>query len=315
MKKIFLFIAGFVAMGSVNAQNIPEGYSVSDTKVIYKVLKSNPLGKQIKEGDMIIGRYSIAFNDSVVMQTYSAPNPEPCFVATKQSKAFEGDLMEGILSMKAGEEYSFAFPVDSMRKVQNLPKNLTKGFVFYTVKAEEVMPYNDFMKKQREMMDSLMLAEKNIIMDYLHENHWSDINREGIYYKEIQEGEGRLADTSDVVKIHYIGQLLDGTVFDTSIDTIAKANNLYTPQRPYEPLEFQIGAGRMIKGFEIAARQMKKGGKAVVIIPSALAYGDRDMGVIKPYSPLMFTLEMISIEEGEPLHNAKKTTPIQIKNK
>lgn len=301
MKRIFLFAASLLMVASLYAQNIPEGYSISSTNVIYKKLKSNPDGKQVVEGDLVIGRFRVKFNDKTVQETYSQKKSTPTFIATKQNKRFAGDLMDGLFMMRSGEEYSFAFPVDSMRNVQRLPEELKDGFVFYTVVADSVVAYEVFAKAERDRLDSLMLAEKNVIMDYLHENHWSDIHREGIYYKEIVEGQGRLADTSNVVKVHYIGQLLDGTVFDTSIDSVAKANNLYNPKRDYSPLEFQIGAGRMIKGFEIAARQMKKGGKAVVILPSALAYGDRDMGIIKPYSPLMFTMELVDLQEGEPL--------------
>lgn len=79
------------------------------------------------------------------------------------------------------------------------------------------------------------------------------------------------------------------------MENIAKENNLYNPKRPYEPLEFQIGAGQMIPGFEIAAKQMNKGSKYIVLLPSNLAYGDRDMGVIAPYSPLIFTMELMDI--------------------
>ncbi|MDY6403745.1 MAG: FKBP-type peptidyl-prolyl cis-trans isomerase, partial [Bacteroidales bacterium] len=94
--------------------------------------------------------------------------------------------------------------------------------------------------------------------------------------------------------------------FDSSLEDVAKENGLYNSARKYEPIEFQLGAGQMIRGFEIAAHQMSKGTKAMVLIPSSLAYGDRDMGIISPYSPLIFTMEVVDIQ-GQSTKEAKST--------
>lgn len=306
MKKIFLLVIAVFAFGCLNAQELPKGFKKSDNNIIYRVNKANAEGKQVQENDITIGKFSIKINDSIIQNTYSAPKDHPCFLVSQQTKVFKGDLMDAITMMREGEDYTFAFPVDSMRKMMNIPATINEGYVYYKVKVAQSITKEQFEQQEKARQDSikaqneiLKVKEQETIANYLKTNNWSDKNIEGIYYKELKEGTGELAKAGDVVKVHYIGQLLDGTYFDTSVDTVAKANNLYNPQRKYEPLEFPIGAGKMIPGFEIAVRQMKQGGRAVVVLPSNLAYGDRDMGVIKPYSPLMFTLELVSIENKQ----------------
>ncbi len=295
MKKTLLIstlsLWGFVVFG----QNLPQGFLSSENKVIYKIEKSNSNGEQVKEGTLVFARYQVSFNDSVIYSNLNQPPAtQPSFLVSKQNNMFKGDLMDAMLLMKDKEEFIFAFPKDSMAKVQPLPPNL-EGYIYYHIKIDSVCSYDDFIKIQQAKADSLKNIEQKQIQQYLQKdnNTWQEV--EGIYYRELTHGKGEKAKNGDKVKIHYTGQLLSGQVFDTSLEDIAKENNLYNPKRPYEPLEFQIGAGQMIPGFEIAAKQMNKGSKYIVLLPSNLAYGERDMGVIAPYSPLIFTMELMDI--------------------
>jgi peptidylprolyl isomerase len=77
--------------------------------------------------------------------------------------------------------------------------------------------------------------------------------------------------------------LLDGTVFDSS--------------QGREPFAFQLGEGQVIKGWDEGIALMQKGGKALLLIPSHLAYGERGAGdMIPPYSPLLFEVELIDFK-------------------
>ncbi len=306
MKKTLLLCAlSFVCLSTM-AQNIPQGFTKSSSNVIYKVEKSNPMGQQVKENYLVFGAFSIAFNDSIVMNTLNRkPSKEPVFLVSKQNNMFKGDLMDGLLFMRSGEEYTFAFPKDSMAKIQRFPEGF-EGWIYYRIRVDSVCSYDDFIKEKQKQADSLKKIEQEKIATYLKENHWENNNIEGIYYKELVKGEGEKAKNGDKVKVNYTGQLLDGKVFDSSLEDVAKENGLYNSARKYEPIEFQLGAGQMIRGFEIAAHQMSKGSKAMVIIPSSLAYGDRDMGIISPYSPLIFTMEVVDIQ-GQSTKEAKST--------
>ncbi len=114
----------------------------------------------------------------------------------------------------------------------------------------------------------------------------------GIYYIMEEEGEGEHPTKSETITAHYHGSLLDGTVFDSSVDR-------------GQPFKFQLG--RVIKGWQEAMGMMKPGGKGKFIIPSNLAYGERGVGkIIGPNTPLIFDIELFSKEEAERLEAEAK---------
>ena len=103
----------------------------------------------------------------------------------------------------------------------------------------------------------------------------------GLQYSIEKEGTGAKPTASDRVKVHYTGRLLDGTVFDSSVERKT-------------PAEF--GVGEVIKGWTEALQLMSVGSKWKLYIPSDLAYGDRGAGAdIKPGSTLVFDVELLDI--------------------
>lgn len=104
----------------------------------------------------------------------------------------------------------------------------------------------------------------------------------GLQYKVLTKGEGATPKATDRVMVHYEGRLVDGTVFDAS----AKHGN--------EPMVFK--ANQVIKGWTEALCMMPVGSKWELYIPYELGYAERNMGQIKPYSALIFTVELVGIE-------------------
>jgi FKBP-type peptidyl-prolyl cis-trans isomerase len=95
-----------------------------------------------------------------------------------------------------------------------------------------------------------------------------------------------------------VGKLLNGRVFDTSIESVARDNNIFSENRNYIPLRFILGRGQLIEGFESAIAIMEAGDKATVIMPSIFGYGGAAQGDIPPNSPLIFELDFIELKKG-----------------
>ncbi len=105
----------------------------------------------------------------------------------------------------------------------------------------------------------------------------------GLRYQFIQRGEGTASENGKNVSVHYKGQLLDGTVFDSSY----KRN---------QPIEFTLGVGQVIPGWDEGIQLLAVGDKARFVIPSELAYGSQGAGgVIPPDATLIFDVELVAV--------------------
>jgi FKBP-type peptidyl-prolyl cis-trans isomerase len=106
----------------------------------------------------------------------------------------------------------------------------------------------------------------------------------GLRYQIIQKGTGKKANKADMVSVHYKGQLTDGTVFDSSY----KRN---------QPLDFQVGVGQVIAGWDEGIQLLNVGDKARFVIPSDLGYGSRGAGgAIPPDATLIFDVELMDVK-------------------
>lgn len=105
----------------------------------------------------------------------------------------------------------------------------------------------------------------------------------GLIVEDLSVGTGKTASNGDTLSAHYIGALEDGTKFDSSYDR-------------GQPLEFVLGSGQLIQGWELGLVGMKEGGKRKLIIPPTLGYGAKGAGgVIPPNATLVFEIELVGV--------------------
>lgn len=107
----------------------------------------------------------------------------------------------------------------------------------------------------------------------------------GLQYVVLKDGDGAVAKAGQTVSVHYTGWLTNGTKFDSSVDRGT-------------PIQFLLGAGKVIKGWDEGVAGMKVGEKRKLIIPSNLAYGDQNVGggLIPPNSTLVFDVELVGVQ-------------------
>ena len=110
----------------------------------------------------------------------------------------------------------------------------------------------------------------------------------GLQVTEVVEGEGDLPDKGDILKIRYTGWYLDGEQFDTT-------------DKLDGPAAVRIGKGNLLPGLEEGVATMRKGGKRILVLPPALAFGEEGRpGVVPPGKWVKFEVELVDIEPGPP---------------
>ena len=140
------------------------------------------------------------------------------------------------------------------------------------------------MKKKAESAGAENKAAGDVFLGENKKREGVKTLESGLQYEVLASGEGDSPSKEDQVKVHYHGTLVDGTVFDSSVDRGKPAT---------------FGVGQVIPGWTEALQLMKVGDKWKVFIPSDLAYGERGAGgKIGPNSALIFEVELISIEKN-----------------
>ena len=185
------------------------------------------------------------------------------------------------------------FAGDSTKTISK--DNFMAGFIAGTLEKGGVMSMEAAQAYTRTAMEAIKtkaLEEK--YADYKAENEKFLADNKakegvkttpsGLQYKVITEGKGEIPADTCKVKVNYKGTLIDGTEFDSSY----KRN---------EPSTFR--ANQVIKGWTEALTMMPVGSKWELYIPQELAYGSRESGQIKPFSTLIFEVELLSIEKDK----------------
>ena len=153
-----------------------------------------------------------------------------------------------------------------------MKKNITIGLAALVIIGITVffIGYNKNQEQQSDKINNLASMNKFV--------------KNGVQVEILKEGTGIEAKNSNVVAVHYTGILENGAKFDSSVDRGI-------------PFEFTLGAGQVIRGWDIGVEGMKAGEKRKLTIPPDLAYGSRGAGgVIPPNATLIFEVELLAIK-------------------
>lgn len=274
------------------------GYTPTGTGLYYKQIVAGT-GDQLQMGDVVRIRLAYYVNDSLLFTTDNLP--EPAYDQVRES-VFQGDLYEGLRLMHVGDSMSFMINSDSVFRKQFrapiIPEFVApEVFLRWEVIVDEAMPEEVFQQKKLEEMEA-MQNQANAEFDAFIEANGIKANPQesGLIYVCTKKGKGPKPGFKNMVKVHYTGKLLDGRVFDSSVER-------------GEPIEFQLGVGQVIPGWDEGIALMSKGEKGILYIPSYLAYGPRQAGeLITPFSNLMFEVELVDFEAAPQNNPAENNT-------
>ncbi|MFZ4740936.1 MAG: FKBP-type peptidyl-prolyl cis-trans isomerase [Bacteroidales bacterium] len=297
-----LFIALLAVIITSCGKSKYPGFKETDNGLYYKFHTQNKDAKKPSLGDILVAELTVRTTDSTLFT--NAGNPQRLF--RLDTSFYKGDLNEGLALMGIGDSATFIISADSLKKGMKLPPFIKDGdILYYDIKLHEIISKdvaekerNEAMANQQKMLEEAKANESKDLEKYLADNKIKVKPTEsGLYFIEIKKGSGAKAEKGKTVKVNYTGKLTNGTVFDTSVEAEAKKSNTYNEKRPYEPIEFPLGQGQVIPGWDEGISMMKVGGKAKLIIPSKIGYGERGAGnSIPPCAVLVFDVELVAVK-------------------
>ena len=288
MKKvsIFMAIAAAASLASCTAQAPKANLKTDIDSLSYSIGMAQTQGLK----GYLTGRLDV---DTAYMAEFIKGLNEGANKTSKKDIAYMAGLQIGQQisnqMMKGINQELFAG--DSTKTISK--DNFMAGFIAGTLEKGGVMTMEAAQEYTRTAMETIKAKameekyadNKAAGEKFLAENKTKEgvkTTESGLQYKVITEGKGEIPADTCKVKVNYKGTLIDGTEFDSSY----KRN---------EPATFR--ANQVIKGWTEALTMMPVGSKWELYIPQELAYGSRDMGQIKPFSALVFEIELLDIEK------------------
>ncbi len=278
-------------------------FKTTDGGLHYKFEKQDKNAQQVQDGDVLIGEMTMLFEADTVFSNVG--HADRILQATP---TFDGDLYEGLLMMHIGDVATFAIEADSLAKFlqsNQMHKDYKPGTgqkIYYHVNLQDIVTKEELMQEQSNFMQEMQerkQAEPEMIAKYIADNNIKvKPTADGLYIIVKKKGTGAKVATGKEVAINYTGRLLDGTMFDSSVEGDARQGGIYNPQRePYEPLKYIVGQMGLIRGWEEGIMGQPAGTILQLVIPSEMAYGSQGAGNrIQPFSPLVFDLEIVSVK-------------------
>jgi len=229
--------------------------------VVKKGHSKNPLAKK---GELVTVHYSGYFKDGLMFDS-SVKRGQPIKFPLGQGQVIKG-WDEGLQLMRSGDKFRFIIPYQLAYG--------EKG------RGQSIPPKSDLI------FDVELVYNKPEVKIEAYDTKGKDtiVTKSGLMMIPIKTTELARPTKGQNVTVHYSGYLEDGKMFDSSV-------------KRDDPIVFQVGLGKVIKGWDEALLQMKKGEKYRLVIPSSLAYGERGAGgVIPPNATLIFDVNLIDFK-------------------
>lgn len=321
---ISLFLSLFtLAVASQNTKAPASPAAVAAPRPVYNFTSINPNLKYVfienkptkthpQEGDDVMLRMVAICNNRFMYNTAQVNKGKPGAFSISKA-AFKGDIADVLMMMSPGDSVICLVDAQAMfdYSKKKMPDYIKPGDkIQYNIRLVSIKTKEEKQQEQQAAIEKLMreqdtdpkvndskrVSDDDIALkNYFNSKHIMPVKTaSGMYYSVSLEGDGPLAAAGDTVMMNYRGTFLDGTIFDSNIDSAF----LHV-----QPLTFVLGQGRVIKGWEEGITYLKAGSKGFFYIPSALAYASQSRPGsaanpkgIPPHSILVFEVELLGIK-------------------
>jgi FKBP-type peptidyl-prolyl cis-trans isomerase 2 len=268
MKKLTSIIAlsGLTFLMSCGDSRFP-GFDKTDDGIYYKVHKEGSDKTELKEGDVLfISQIMHTEKDSMLFDSRTMDKSQGPYAVRIGKSAYPGDMFDALKMLHVGDSTTFCLLVSDMWTKgykQPIPAFLdSNSYLKYSIKIDSF-----YTKEKVDKIEKEQMAKQDFI--------------------EKQKGSGPLVKAGDNVTVSYTGMFTNGDIFDSS-------------KKHDEDLTFPAGAGQVIPAWDEAVLKMCKGTKALIVCPSKIGYGKYgSQGVIPPFSPLVFEMEVTGINSAK----------------
>ncbi|WP_347157245.1 FKBP-type peptidyl-prolyl cis-trans isomerase [Pontibacter chitinilyticus] len=308
-------LAGALMLQSCNKK---DEFHTSADGLTYKVYEKNAKGAYENKGEVAAGdstgakvgqvvTLQMVYKNAADSVLFDSHNQKVPLMIPVMEPSFKGGLENALMMLSAGDSGVFKISADSLFAKtfggQPMPPFIKKGSqMTFFIKAEKVQSQQEAMADQQKMMQQQMIesqahAKEQMKIDdqkieqYIKDNNLQNIQKteSGVYYAVQEEGKGPAANSGDKVKVHYKLSSLAGKEIQ---------NSQNSPQTNNEPFEFTVGQGQVIPAWDEVIPKLKEGSKAVLLVPSPLAYGDQDRGPDMPANSILrFDVELVNVQK------------------
>lgn len=287
MIRSILFAAGILLVVAACNNSPKEQTSPSGFKYITHIKND---GEKPQVGQYAYFQLTVTNGDTTVFFD-SHSDPEMQSVKLPSEAELNGQpmhpVLEALMLMSVGDSLTLYYPVDSLGP-QRPPGLENSDFVLYNIALKRIQSDEDYQKEFQEKQAAIQARMEEVrqqtlaILNDFKAGTLGDKLKEtdtGLQYYIIEEGTGPVPSPGQNISAHYFGVLQDGTEFDSSFSR-------------GKEFSFPVGMGRVIPGWDEAFTTLPVGTKAVLFIPSALAYGEQGNAVIPANSDLVFYVEL-----------------------
>lgn len=274
MNRHLTIISAFAAMLIAACSN---GYNTTSSGLEYKIIVSNSDAPKPEKGDIVAVRLTCrSLSEIIVDET-------PTFkMQLKEAPVGRPSVEEGLMMMHKGDSADFRLLSSCYRGAE--PQD-GDSLLMVSVKMVDIIPLEEFERDREAARIAGEREEDRLLGEYLQKSNIDiEPTMSGLYFVETEKGTGPAPIPGKMVAIHYEASFLDGRVFDSS----------YSRR---EPLKFKLGAAQVIQGLEEGVARMRRGGRAMLIVPSPLAYGDQQVGPVPPFATLIFEVWLVGTED------------------